>query len=118
MTNVDLTHEWSEGTLGRDDVRDYVKRHAESGGYVPGDQELSEDTIDHITHTLYGLYTAAQEGDTLGGYQEGLVTNDLNKAVSHADKQNLQGIKIAVIFLYNVAPKGEWDDLRDRAEKS
>jgi len=55
-----------------------------------------------------GLLRYINEGILPGDFLQGILTNDLVRAFSHADRENKGNIPAYVAWLYNNAPVGCW----------
>jgi len=54
--------------------------------------------------TLRALVNYVERRVQVGDFLEGMLTNDLHKAISHADKDNLSAIRSIYLFIYNRMP--------------
>lgn len=59
-------------------------------------------------HILSNLYDYVQEGRSVGHFLTGLLENDLQKALGHADQENQHLIVLWARYVYNRLPSGCW----------
>lgn len=58
------------------------------------------------SHMQESILLYVKKGKGLGDFLQAVVTNDLYKAVGHADKQNQLLIPLYVLWFFNRAPMG------------
>ena len=55
-----------------------------------------------------GLKRYIEDGTEPGGFLTAVLENDLERAVSNADEENMANLPAYVAYLYNEAPMGCW----------
>jgi hypothetical protein len=72
--------------------------------------------VDIPESTQYALAQYVTEGQSVGGFLEAVLSNDLQGAFAHADTENQRELKNIVQWVYNVAPRGCWGGAEKVAE--
>ena len=62
------------------------------------------------SHMIASLDAYIETGRPLGDFLTAVVQNDLSKAISHGDLDNLRNLPALVAYLYNKAPSVCWGD--------
>lgn len=99
---MNLTKKWTNETLTRDDIVEYLDKNQKS--VFMDENYLEESTLKHAARTLYSLYQYAHRNLPPGHYGSALLEGDLYKAVGHADAKNTRSLPLAVMFVQNVIP--------------
>lgn len=58
------------------------------------------------TNLVYGMVRYIMHGSVVGDFLTAVITNDLGKAMAHADDQSLKAIRTVYGVFYNLAPIG------------
>ena len=59
-------------------------------------------------HLHNGLVSYVLDGYCVGGFLRSVISNDLQKAVAHADHANKHNLSAVVAWMYNEAPSACW----------
>ena len=60
------------------------------------------------SHTLASIERYVNDGCPTGDFLHGMLTNDLAKAMWHADEQNLDAMRYIFMYIYNRIPMTCW----------
>jgi len=90
--------------MWKEEILTYYYNHQQLKGYP-----MNENNYDKMpAATLQALERYRDKKVETGGFLRAVLSNDLEQAVTRADKENREALPIIVTWVFNELPSGAW----------